>query len=102
MLLSREGYRVNIVKLIDAAARNKKIIELNSNPYRFDLDWRYLKYAKEKGVLISINPDAHSADKISDVFLGVSVARKGWLEKNDVLNTMPAKGILDFFKARKP
>ncbi|MEK6570422.1 MAG: histidinol-phosphatase, partial [Bacteroidota bacterium] len=63
-----------------------KIIEINSHPLRLDLDWRLCNYAKEKGVLICINPDAHNTDGLKDVFYGVGIARKGWLEKKNVLN----------------
>jgi DNA polymerase (family X) len=87
LLLSRDGYAVDMRNLIDGAAINKVIIELNSSPYRFDIDWRYLKYAKEKGVMISINPDAHAMAGLHEIFYGVGIARKGWQEKNDVLNT---------------
>lgn len=95
LLLSRDGYPVDIKKIIDACAENTVIIELNANPYRLDLDWRYLKYAKEKGVLISINPDAHSADGFYDIFYGIGIARKGWLEKKDVLNAKTLSDIKD-------
>ena len=63
-------------------------MELNAHPFRFDLDWRYCKYAKERGVKISINPDAHHAEDIANVSYGVGMARKGWLTSRDVLNTM--------------
>jgi DNA polymerase (family 10) len=96
LLLSREGYHVDVIKVIDAASDYGKIIEINSHPMRLDLDWRFCKYAKEKGVLIAINPDAHNMDGLRDVFYGVGVARKGWLEKKDVLNTRDAGGILEY------
>ena len=88
LLLSREGYKVDLYKVIDAAAEKGVVIELNSHPYRFDLDWRYCKYAKERGVKVSINPDAHHLDDLSNVSYGVGIARKGWLTSRDVLNTM--------------
>ncbi len=86
LLLSREAYPINLIEIIDAAADLRKIIEINAHPMRLDLDWRFCKYAKEKGVLIAINPDAHNTDGLKDVFYGVGVARKGWLEKTNVLN----------------
>jgi len=86
LLLSREAYPINLIEIIDAAADLGKIIEINAHPMRLDLDWRLCKYAKEKGVLIAINPDAHNTDGLKDVFYGVGVARKGWLEKTNVLN----------------
>jgi DNA polymerase (family 10) len=77
------------------------IIELNSSPYRLDIDWRYLPYAKEKGVMISINPDAHNAAGIKDVFYGVGIARKGWQEKKDILNTRTADEIKEIFEKKR-
>jgi DNA polymerase (family 10) len=95
LLLSRDGYPVNVVDVINCAADYGKIIEINAHPSRLDLDWRFVKYAKEKGVLIAINPDAHNIDGLKDVFYGVGIARKGWLEKNDVFNARPLSRILD-------
>ena len=63
-----------------------KIVEINASPYRLDLDWRYCRYAKEQGVPISINPDAHSTQGLKDVWFGAQIARKGWLERNDIIN----------------
>ena len=98
LLLSRDGYQVDMMNIIDGAARNNVILELNASPYRLDIDWRYLKYAREKGVMISINPDAHAAAGIGDVFYGVGIARKGWQENKDVLNTKGVNDIKDTFK----
>ena len=77
LLLSREGYPIDHKKVIDACAENGGAIELNANPYRLDLDWTWIPYALEKGVLISINPDAHSKEGIHDMHFGVLSARKG-------------------------
>ena len=101
LLLSREGYKVDLYKVIDAAAEKGVVIELNSHPYRFDLDWRYCKYAKERGVKVSINPDAHHLDDLSNVSYGVGIARKGWLTSRDVLNTMTHGEIKKKFVDRK-
>ena len=79
LLLSRQGYPIDHKKVIDACAANKVAIELNANPYRLDMDWRWIPYALEKGVLISINPDAHSKEGIHDIQFGVLSARKGGL-----------------------
>jgi DNA polymerase (family 10) len=98
LLLSRDGYQCDMVKLIDAAAGNRVIMELNASPYRLDIDWRYLKYAKDKGVMISINPDAHGAAGLREVFYGVGIARKGWQERKDVLNTQGVNDIKDTLK----
>ncbi len=88
LLLSRDSYEVDIKAVIDAAADYGKIIELNANPYRLDLPWEHIVYAKEKGVKISINPDSHDVNSLTDVFYGVNFARKGWLEKKDVVNSL--------------
>jgi DNA polymerase (family 10) len=98
LLLSRDGYQVDMMNIIDGAARNHVILELNASPYRLDIDWRYMKYAKEKGVMISINPDAHAVAGLGDVFYGVNIARKGWQESKDVLNTKGVNDIKDTFK----
>jgi len=98
LLLSRDGYQVDMMKVIDGAARNHVILELNASPYRLDIDWRYMKYARAKGVMISINPDAHAVAGLGDVFYGVNIARKGWQESKDVLNTKGVNDIKDTFK----
>ncbi|GHC04942.1 DNA polymerase/3'-5' exonuclease PolX [Cerasicoccus arenae] len=93
LLLKREAYAVNIPKVIDAAIANDTIIELNANPWRLDLDWRYWRQAVEKGLLTSINPDAHDTDGLGLFVAGVNVARKGWIEPKHVLNTRPLAEI---------
>jgi DNA polymerase (family 10) len=96
LLLQRDGYPVNMIDVIHAAADYGKIIEINAHPFRLDLDWRLVKYAKEKGVMISINPDAHAVAGLKDVRYGVGIARKGWLEKNNVINTFSLKQVVKF------
>jgi len=81
LLLARKGYDLDYKKVIDACAANQVVIELNANPYRLDLDPQWIPYAMEKGVLISINPDAHSTGGIADIKYGVLAARKGGLQK---------------------
>jgi DNA polymerase (family 10) len=93
LLLSREGYPIDHKKIIDACAANKVIVELNANPYRLDLDWTWIPYAMEKGVMISINPDAHSREGIHHIRYGVFAARKGGLTKEMCFNT---KGLAEF------
>jgi len=88
LLLSREGYPVDYEKIINACAANNVAIELNANPNRLDMDWRWIRQATDKGVLISINPDAHSIKGISDMSYGVASARKGNLLNHQCLNTM--------------
>jgi DNA polymerase (family 10) len=98
LLLAREGYQVDMRNIIEAAAENRVVIELNSSPYRLDIDWRHLKQAKENGVIIAINPDAHSAKGLAELFYGVGVARKGWLEPGSVLNTMEIGEVKEFIR----
>ena len=88
-LLIRPGYPVNFKKVIDACAANSVVIEINANPYRLDMDWSHIPYALEKGVMLSINPDAHSIGEIENIRWGVSAARKGGLTKAMTWNAMP-------------
>jgi DNA polymerase (family X) len=96
LLLSREGYPIDHKKIIDACAANKVSIELNASPYRLDLDWTWIPYALERGVMISINPDAHTCEGINDIRYGVLASRKGRLTANECLNTRDLNGFLDF------
>ena len=100
LLLAREGYPVNLRTIILAASDLNVALELNANPHRLDIDWRWLKFAKEKGVKISINPDAHRIEGIQDMRYGVGIARKGWLTAPDVLNSLPAEQVIRFAKSR--
>jgi DNA polymerase (family 10) len=99
LLLARDSYEVDVKEIIDAAADYGKIIELNANPYRLDLPWEYLMYAKEKGVKISINPDSHDYNSLVDVFYGVKFARKGWLEPKDVVNCLSGDDFMGYIKS---
>ena len=87
LLLRREGYAVDVAKVLDAAAANGVAIELNANPQRLDMDWRHWRRAAEQGVLCVINPDAHEVGGLDHVRAGINSARKGWLRREDVLNT---------------
>ena len=87
MLLSRNGYSVNHKVIIDACAAHNVVIELNANPHRLDMDWRYLEYALEKGVLTSINPDAHSTNGFNDIEYGVLAAQKAGVTKEQNLSS---------------
>ncbi len=101
LLLSREEYDFDHKKVIQAAIKNKVVIELNANPHRLDLDWRDLAWAGREGLLISINPDAHSADGFHDVHYGIWMARKAMFPKDQIVNTWPLKKIESFLKERK-
>ena len=102
LLLSRKGYSIDYEKVIDACAANDVAIEINSNPLRLDLDWRWQQYALEKGVWLSINPDAHRNEGFHDMKYGVFVGRKGGLSKDKCVNALDLTGVTKFFKDKKP
>ena len=87
LLLSRSGYPINHKMIIDACVTNNVVIELNANPHRLDIDWRYLRYALDKGVITSINPDAHSVNGFADIQYGVLVAQKAGVTKEQNLSS---------------
>jgi DNA polymerase (family 10) len=101
LLLSRNGYSFDHKKVIDACAANNVVIEINANPLRLDLDWRWHQYALEKGVWLSINPDAHRKEGFLDMHYGVLVARKGGLYKERCLNALSLQEITQVFKDKK-
>ncbi len=101
LLLSREGYPIDHKKIIDACAANGVIMELNAHPYRLDIDWRWIPYCLEKGVKISINPDAHKTSGYQDMYYGCCVARKGMLSKEMCFNAHSRAEIEAHFLARK-
>ena len=94
LLLAREGYPLDHRAIIDACAANGVVLEVNANPYRLDLDWRWIPYALEKGVMISINPDAHRMEGYADMYYGVCAARKGGLTKENTFNALPLDKLL--------
>jgi DNA polymerase (family X) len=94
LLLEREPYKVDQRAVIDACAETGTWIELNAHPMRFDLDWRLWPYAKSKGVKCVINCDAHRLEHAGFLRLGAGIARKGWLAKEDVVNTLPLKALM--------
>ena len=101
LLLARDPYNVNIMEIIDAASEYDVDLEINASPFRLDLDWQHCKYAREKGVRFFINPDAHSLEGLHEYRFGVNVARKGWLEKNDVANTLSADEMSAYLLKKK-
>ncbi|MGJ8676955.1 MAG: DNA polymerase/3'-5' exonuclease PolX [Akkermansiaceae bacterium] len=101
ILLKRKGYDLDMDKIIDCAIRTNTIIELNCNPRRLDMDWRHWLRARDKGLMTSINPDAHSMDHLQFLSFGVRLARKGWLRSEDVLNTRDLAAIKDFLSTPK-
>ncbi|MCB1099624.1 MAG: PHP domain-containing protein, partial [Verrucomicrobiae bacterium] len=101
LLLKRESYAVNIPAILDAAAATGTIIELNANPWRLDMDWRWWKLATEKGVKCAINPDAHTTSGLQYLAFGVRIARKGWLTREDVVNCLPLAKVTDVLSAKR-
>jgi DNA polymerase (family 10) len=102
LLLAREPYAIDMMGIIDEASRSDVVIELNAHPYRLDIDWRLCKYAKERGVKMAINPDSHDEGGFKDTYFGVGIARKGWLEPGDVINTMNLEQMKAFLEKRRP
>jgi DNA polymerase (family 10) len=101
LLLTREGYALDVPAVIDAAAETGVVIEINSNPHRLDLDWRDVRYAAERGVLIAINPDAHSVKGLDHVIYGVNMARKAGLAPHQILNCWTFEEVDRYLAARK-
>ena len=102
LLLAREPYALNMEKVIQVAGEENKVIEINANPYRLDLDWRWGKLAKANGVKTVVNPDAHSIEGLQDYKYGIGIARKSWMEKADVLNSYTLSEIEQYFIQRMP
>jgi DNA polymerase (family 10) len=100
LLLKREGYPVNVAKVIDAAVANRVAIELNAHPQRLDLDWRHWRRAAERGLQCVINPDAHDTAGLDHIRAGINAARKGWLTAEQVLNTRGLAGVREYLRTR--
>lgn len=101
ILLRREPYKVDARKVIDAAIANGVIIEINASPWRLDMEWKHWRKAAEKGLLSSINPDAHETGELAYVRSGVNVARKGWLRKEQVFNTRELGPVREYLRKRR-
>lgn len=99
LLLARKGFPLNYDKIFDACAANGVAIEINANCKRLDLDWRYVRRARDRGIKLCIGPDAHSTGGIEDMIYGVGIARKGWLEAGDLLNCMTVDEFLAWRKS---
>ena len=102
LLLERDGYKVALDEVFRVAAEEGVIVEINSNPHRLDLDWREVIQAKARGVRFAINPDAHHGEGYTDLRYGLGNARKAWLTKADVVNTLPVDRALRLFRSRRP
>lgn len=101
LLLRRQGYKLDVEKVLQTAAAHGKMIEINAQPDRLDLDWTHVKRAKQLGIPLVINPDAHSPGELGYFAYGVNVARRGWLTAADVLNTRPLAEVLEELGRRK-
>ncbi|WP_071885864.1 helix-hairpin-helix domain-containing protein [Hymenobacter sedentarius] len=101
LLLRRQGYPIDYKAVIDACAKHQVIIEINSNPWRLDLDWRWVRYAHDQGVMLSINPDAHHTDGYADMRYGVLMGRKGFLTKEMTFNAKSVEEAAAYFEKRK-
>ncbi len=101
LLLSREPYAIDVEAVLERAVQVGVAVELNADPHRLDLDWRYCRQAKELGVTIAIGPDAHSPAGLDNVHFGIGMARKAWLEAGEILNTRSADDVLAFVRKRR-
>lgn len=101
LLLSREPYGINIEAVLEKAAAVGAAVELNADPHRLDLDWRYCRQAKALGVVIEIGPDSHSPASLDNVHFGIGMARKAWLEAGEILNTRTADEVMAFASRRR-
>ena len=102
LLLSRDPYAIDLERVLERAAERGVAVELNADPHRLDLDWRLVRRARALGVPISLGADAHSVAGMSNVAVGLGIARKGWLGAEDVLNTRDAEGFLAHARRRRP
>jgi DNA polymerase (family 10) len=100
LLLTREPYPINIEAMLEKAAQVGVAVELNADPHRFDLDWRYCRRAKDLGATIEIGPDAHSTAALDNVHFGIGMARKAWLEAGEILNARSADDVIAFARKR--
>jgi DNA polymerase (family 10) len=94
----REAYQIDINKIMDVATETRTILEINAYPERLDLNDVYCRMAKEKGIQLVIETDAYSINGLEFINLGVDVARRGWLEEKDVINTLPLDKLLKRLK----
>lgn len=101
LLLQRKGYPINHKAIIDACAEYGVVIEINAHPWRLDLDWRYVRYALDQGVQISINPDAHETNGYHDMYYGLCIGRKAGLTAQETFNAKSVEEITKYFKDRK-
>ena len=101
LLLAREGYPIDHRAVIDACAQHNVVLEINASPYRLDIDWRWIDYAMQRGVMLSINPDAHDFAGLLDMHYGVAVGRKGGLTKAMTFNALSADEVQRHFEKKR-
>ena len=101
ILLERSGYELDMEAVLDAAAVHDVCIEINAHPSRLDLDWRLVHKARDKGIPIPIDPDAHALAGLDVMRYGIGIARKGWLRAKDVPNTLDIDALRTFFHTRR-
>jgi DNA polymerase (family 10) len=101
LLLSRKGYPLDMPAILEACEQNKVAIELNAHPRRLDIDWEWIEAALEKGILLSINPDAHSIEGIDDTRYGIIAAQKGGLPSTSNLSSFPLANFEKWLLERK-
>ena len=101
LLLARAGYPIDHRAVIDACAEHKVVLEINASPYRLDVDWRWIDYAMQRGVLLSINPDAHDFAGLLDMHYGVAVGRKGGLTKAMTFNALSVDAVQHHFEQKR-
>jgi DNA polymerase (family 10) len=101
LLLRRDGYAVAQKEIIQAAGELGVIIEINADPHRLDVDWRLLRFAQECGCLLSLGPDAHAMAGLDNVRYGLGIARKGWVEKERLVNCLGVEEFLALARKRR-
>jgi DNA polymerase (family X) len=101
LLLKRAGFPIDYQAVIDACADCEVIIEINANPWRLELDWRWVAYALSKNVWISINPDAHDKESIQNMYYGVCMGRKGGLTQSHTFNSLSREEVITYLQRRK-
>lgn len=100
LIAAREPYPINMKKLMEAAKRNNVAMELNAYPDRLDLNDIHCRLAKDIGVMVAISTDSHNNRQMENIRFGVYTARRGWLEKGDVLNTRPVNDLLKILQQK--
>jgi len=101
LLLRREGYAVDLDAVLREAAKQKVMIEINANPWRLDIDWVHCRRARDMGILLVINPDAHAPGELANIRYGLEVARRGWCQASDIFNSRSLAEVSAYLAERK-